>query len=244
MPPNSPDDPANGGRGQVQAAVLSALLASQDNHRSPEGLIAETVASAENLEPEVLVSGPSDHKTGDHQSGVSRRLRSIVEWSLVLGSAFLVSIIVRQYLFQAFYIESESMETTLVANDRVLVNRLSYTWGEVGRGDVVVFARLPSDPGQTRDLIKRVIGLPGDEVEGRNNSVYINGLRLNEPYLAPENMTFGDFGPLDVPDGELFVMGDNRDNSIDSRRFGTIDISRAAGRAFVTFWPPDHVGSL
>ena len=170
--------------------------------------------------------------------------RVILEWAVVLVGAVVMALLLRQYLFQAFYIPSESMETTLEIRDRVLVNRLSYQWGDVGRGDVVVFARKPEDPGDIRDLIKRVIALPGETIEGRDNTIYIDGVRLDEPYIQPENRIFADFGPIVVPDGELFMMGDNRDQSFDSRFFGTVDLDRVAGRAFVLYWPLDRVGSL
>ncbi len=170
--------------------------------------------------------------------------RVVLEWAVVLVGAVVMALVLRQFIFQAFWIPSESMETTLEIRDRVLVNRLSYQWGEVDRGDVVVFARKPEEIGEIRDLIKRVIGLPGESVEGRDNLIYIDGVLLNEPYVDEDNRNFADFGPVTVPEGELFVMGDNRDQSFDSRLFGTVDQERVAGRAFVTFWPLDRVGSL
>lgn len=235
-PSSTADDPA--APGYVQASVLGALLAAEREVPSPDGLVGASVAATD------LAEQPGQDAEVADVDGKSQGIRSAIEWVLVVSCAILVSVLVRQFLFQAFYIESQSMETTLAVNDRVLVNRLSYKWGDVGRGDVVVFSRLPEDPGVTRDLIKRVIGLPGEEVEGRASAIYINGVRLDEPYLVAENMDFADFQPVIVPAGELFVMGDNRDNSLDSRRFGTVDVDRAAGRAFITFWPPQRAGSL
>lgn len=171
------------------------------------------------------------------------RLRGTIEWLVVLGSAVVVALLLRAFLFQAFYIPSESMEETLRIDDRVLVNKLSYRLHEVHRGDVVVFRRPEEDAGQFRDLIKRVIGLSGETIEARDNTIYINGQVLIEPYLTPGEV-IGDFGPVEIPDGELFVMGDNRDNSGDSRVFGTIETERIIGRAFFLFWPFDRVGSL
>lgn len=185
--------------------------------------------------------GPPDNIDEANPDGVGR---IVLEWAAVLVGAVVMALVLRQFIFQAFWIPSESMETTLEISDRVLVNRLSYQWGDVSRGDVIVFARKPEEIGEIRDLIKRVIGLPGDTVEARGNQIFINGTRLDEPYVAEENRIFADFGPVTVPDHELFVMGDNRDQSFDSRLFGTVDLDRVAGRAFVLFWPLDRIGAL
>lgn len=172
----------------------------------------------------------------------SNATRNALEWAVVIVGAVLVALLLRASLFQAFWIPSESMETTLLVHDRVLVNKLSYKLHDVNRGDVVVFVRPDDEPG-IRDLIKRVIGLPGDTIEARDNVVYVNGSRLEEPYLDPGIIT-DDFGPVVVPEGQMFVMGDNREASFDSRRFGTVDESRIVGRAFVLFWPLNRVGWL
>lgn len=170
-------------------------------------------------------------------------VRGVVEWLVVLGSAVVVALLLRAFLFQAFFIPSESMEETLRVDDRVLVNKLSYRIGDVSRGEVVVFRRPDDQPGEFRDLIKRVIGLPGESIEARDNTIFIDGQVLIEPYLTPGEV-IGDFGPVVIPDGEYFVMGDNRDNSGDSRVFGTVDEDRFIGRAFFLFWPLDRIGSL
>ncbi len=186
--------------------------------------------------------GPTGETPPDEHEERSR-FRNTVEWMIVLGSAVVVALILRAFLFQAFYIPSASMEETLLINDRVLVNKLSYRLHDVNRGDVVVFRRPENDPGEFSDLIKRVIGLPGETIEARSNTIYINGQALIEPYLSAGEI-IGDFGPVDIPDGELFVMGDNRDNSGDSRLFGTIEEDRLTGRAFFLFWPFSRAGSL
>lgn len=169
--------------------------------------------------------------------------RNALEWAVVLVGAVLVALVLRAALFQAFWIPSESMETTLLINDRVLVNKLSYKLHDVHRGDVVVFVRRDDEPGEYRDLIKRVIGLPGDTVESRDNVVYVNGAKLVEPYLDP-GITTSNFGPIPVPEDQVFVMGDNRNESFDSRNFGTIEEDRIVGRAFVLFWPVNRVSWL
>ncbi len=183
-----------------------------------------------------------DDDDGDLELG-SNATRNALEWAVVLVGAVLVALVLRAALFQAFWIPSESMETTLLINDRVLVNKLSYKLHDVHRGDVVVFVRREDEPGEYRDLIKRVIGLPGDTVESRDSVVYVNGAKMVEPYLDP-GVTTSNFGPVPVPEGQVFVMGDNRNESFDSRNFGTIDEDRIVGRAFVLFWPVNRVGWL
>ncbi|MGH9084856.1 MAG: signal peptidase I [Acidimicrobiales bacterium] len=182
-------------------------------------------------------------------------VRSIVEWVAVIVGALVVALVVKTFLFQAFYIPSASMEPTLEKGDRVLVNKLSYDLHDVNRGDVVVF-ELPEDkigPDGIKDLIKRVIGLPGDTIETREGVVYVNDRRLDEPYLSDGTRTGdptnGNNPAIDrqvVPDETVFVMGDNRSNSHDSRYAdrGPIPIDSIVGRAFILVWPPGKIGSL
>jgi signal peptidase I len=144
----------------------------------------------------------------------------------------------------AFYIPSASMVSTLEEGDRVLVNKLSYKLHDVHRGDIIVFERPDSEPDTgIEDYIKRVIGLPGETVEGREGHVVIDDRILEEPYLD-EGTTTTDFAPVVVPAGEVFVMGDNRAVSIDSRTFGAIPEDTIVGRAFVRIWPLTHLGFL
>ncbi len=184
--------------------------------------------------------GGDDGPEGDPESNVAR---GIIEWVVVLVGAVAVALILRAFLFQAFWIPTESMEDTLVRSDRVLVNKLSYDLHDVNRGDVIVFRRPDEEEAEIRDLIKRVIALPGETIEGRDNAIYIDGGRLSEPYLDPDEF-IDDFGPVTVPEGEVFVMGDNRDQSYDSRFFGTVSEDRIIGRAFLLFWPLNRIGTL
>jgi signal peptidase I len=140
---------------------------------------------------------------------------------------------------QSFKIPSGSMEPGLQIGDRIWAKRVR----EIMRGDIVVF-RPPDVPDQ--DYIKRVVGLPEERLELRNNKVYINGLRLNEPYAVfrPGRPLMADFGPVRVPQGGYFVMGDNRDNSRDSRFFGFVPRASVYGRAYKRFWPWRRVGPL
>jgi signal peptidase I len=169
-------------------------------------------------------------------------------------------LIVKALFAQAFYIPSASMEPQLREGDRVVVSRTSYRLHDPNRGDIIVFPSpaMPAeeeslvevivhdvleavalrDPGD-RELIKRVIGLPGEVIEGRNGRVEINGRVLIEPYL-PRGVLTTDFGPITVPDTCVFVLGDNRTNSHDSRfpDIGPIRIDSIVGRAIARVWPP------
>jgi signal peptidase I len=198
----------------------------------------------------VEVGGPAE------QDSKPSGLRNVMEWVLIAGGALLVAFVIKTFLLQAFYIPSLSMAPTLKINDRVLVNKLSYDLHDVHRGDVVVFESPPNDGSATKDLIKRVIGLPGDTVEARDGHVLINGQVLDEPYLERDVETRGPMCQTEslpgcegkdkvvVPKDRYFVMGDNRANSRDSRFIGAISGSLIIGRAFVRVWPVTAIGLL
>jgi signal peptidase I len=188
------------------------------------------------------------------------------ELPLLLGVAFVIAFLVKTFVAQAFFIPSESMVHTLEVGDRVLVSRMSYRLHDPRRGDIVVFTspfetngsgddrsipsriihtvlesvglRQPS----TEDFIKRVIALPGETIEGKSGNIYINGRQLVEPYLAEEPA--GDFPAKTIPDGHVWVMGDNRNRSSDSRVFGPIKKSKIVGRAILRIWPLNRLGFL
>jgi signal peptidase I len=174
----------------------------------------------------------------------NRSVRNAVEWVAIVVGALAVALIVKTFLIQAFFIPSLSMYPTLDEGDRVLVNKLSYKLHDVHRGDLVVFERPPGQPASDiKDLIKRVIGLPGDEIEAKNGKVYIDGKRLDEPYLV-DGMVTENLPDQKVPDGRVWVMGDNRTDSADSRVFGSIDEDTIVGRAFIRVWPIPDIGLL
>jgi signal peptidase I len=163
--------------------------------------------------------------------------RNAVEWVAIVIGALAVALIVKTFLIQAFFIPSGSMESTLQIGDRVLVNKLSYQLHDIHRGDIVVFERPPKvADSEIKDLIKRVVGLPGDVVEGKDGKVYVNGEALEEQYLD-EGKETTPFAALTVPEHQIWVMGDNRGNSQDSRFFGPIDEDLVVGRAFIRVWP-------
>lgn len=199
----------------------------------------------------------TDQTAGDAQEPMSpepvqraRRhssTRNTLEWVAVIVGAVLVALLIKTFVVQAFRIPSESMVPTLEMGDRVLVNKLSYDAHDLNRGDVVVFSRpatLPGGPDEPKDLIKRVIGLPGDELLTRDGELYVNDQLLEEPYLPEGTPTYGIDEPLTVPEGEVLVLGDNRENSSDGRVFGTIPQDTIIGRAFMIMWPPGRIGAL
>jgi signal peptidase I len=179
-----------------------------------------------------------------------RQRSSALSWFFTIAIAVLVAIVVRTFLFQMFWIPSVSMAPTLEKGDRVIVAKI----GDVSspsRGDVIVFSRPPDLPTGEDHLIKRVIGLPGDRVAFVDGDVYINEQQLPEPYLPPgtETLQLKDPGceiqaPCVVGPHQYWMMGDNRDESADSRRFGPIESDTIVGRAFVTVWPLDRFGGL
>jgi signal peptidase I len=194
----------------------------------------------------------SGHSPLREQTSFGRLLR---EWGPVLFAAVVIALFVRLVLVQAYHIPSASMVPTLEEGDRVVVNRLSYQFGEVERGQVVVFKKPQGSSGQN-DLIKRIIGLPGETIRFADNQVYVNGLRLEEPYLAEQDSTrprltipgCAQTTPAPdtcvVPEGAIFMMGDNRLGSSDSRVFGPIEIDNVVGRAFLRVWPLNNLGEL
>ena len=175
-------------------------------------------------------------------------LRLIREWVTVLVVALVIAITVRSLLLQQFYISGPSMEATMFQDNRVLVNKLSYRLHDIHRGDVVVFDRVSVDGEvvQHDDLIKRVIGLSGETISIKDCQVFINSKLLAEPYLNDFDLAQSSVDdrcrvPVMeetlIPEDHLFVMGDNRPQSFDSRMFGSIEQNLVVGRAFVIIWP-------
>jgi signal peptidase I len=190
-----------------------------------------------------------DARDGEDADAKPRRRwrRTILEWLGVIGGGIAIALLVEAFLIQAFWIPSPSMEPTLDVGDRVLVNKLSYKLHDVHRGDLVVFERpagaSTGQDGEIKDLIKRVIAVGGDTIEAREGNVYVNGERLDEDYLEAGTPT--DNLPLTtIPEGRVFVMGDNRTNSEDSRIFGPIDENDIVGRAFIRVLPITDIGWL
>jgi signal peptidase I len=203
---------------------------------------------------------------GRRIQGRRARRRFLGELPFLLLAALILTVLVKGFLIQAFFIPSRSMEPTLEVGDRVVVNRLAYRVGEPAHGDVVVFLRpvgtgeappsgplswvrravaqgLGGTPPGSEDLIKRVVGLPGDLIEGRDGQLWRNRRRVPEAYLTGSVYT-SDFGPVRVKPGHYWVMGDNREDSADSRVFGQVPRSTLVGRAVLTVWPFTHLGGF
>jgi signal peptidase I len=176
--------------------------------------------------------------------GGRKSARVAIEWGAILVVAVLAAILIRTFVVQPFFIPSGSMEPTLAVGDRVLVNKLSYHVHSVHRGDIIVFTKPANDnsPG-VKDLIKRVIGLPGETISGQNGHVLIDGRQLAEPWL-PKGETTSPFPSTAIPAGDYFMMGDNRGDSADSRIIGPVPRHLFIGRAFVRVWPVSRIGSL
>jgi signal peptidase I len=249
---------------------LELMKAARDRAAAPEGA-ADSVGSAVHDDPgppldtaEPPVDDAETVEADRHSplddvvaTGARRRrrrrsrTRNVIEWVVVLVGALLVAMAVKTWALQAFWIPSGSMEPTLQVNDRVLVNKISYDLDDVDRGDIIVFERPDGwGVGDIKDLIKRVIALPGETVGVVDGVVHIDGVPLEEPYLAAGTATpefFAESGCVPdcvVPEGHLFVLGDNRTNSDASNHFGFVPFDDVVGRAFVRVWPPGEIGGL
>ncbi len=199
----------------------------------------------------------------------NRVLKFMGELPGLVIMAFILALLIKTFLFQAFYIPSGSMEPTLhgctgCTGDRILVDKIPYYFHDPHRGDIIVFSdpKPAAEPSRgaiggffhwlfqglgvqhptNEDFVKRVIGLPGDTVWAQGGSVYVDGTKLDEPYLTQKT---ADFQRTHVPPGELFVMGDNRSDSLDSRfGLGFIPINKVIGKAQLIIWPPSRFGLL
>jgi signal peptidase I len=158
----------------------------------------------------------------------------LVSFALVFG-------FVRPFVMEAFWIPSGSMIPTLKIGDRVLVNKFIYRFTEPRRGDIIVFESVDNS---NEDLIKRVVGLPGDKIAVRGGKLFVNGKPQREPYTYKKLPDRSFFAKTTVPKDHVFVMGDNRGNSADSRVFGPLPEKNIEGEAFLRFWPPDRIGLL
>lgn len=215
-------------------------------------------------ETDVKEQGVSEGRTG-----IKRQVWETVE---AVGIALILALIIRTFVIQAFKIPSGSMEDTLLIGDHIIVSKFAYgiqvpkpaminvlgmrvpffetrlvrSWGAIDREDIIVF-RFPGD--RSKDYIKRVIGLPGDKIEIKDKVIYINNQELKDSHGIYKGAVFGmeperhSFGPYTVPDDEVFVMGDNRDRSYDSRYWGGVPIKEIKGRAFIIYWSWDKDGS-
>ena len=170
--------------------------------------------------------------------------KEIFEWIKVFALAIVFAFLITQFI-KPTLVRGESMYSTLEEGDYLIINRMAYKFGEPERGDIIVFkSNLQQDDGTSKDLVKRVIGVGGDTVKIENSKVYVNGTELDEPYIDDE-ITEGNVDTV-VPEGTVFVLGDNRDISLDSRydEVGFINESDILGKVFVRLYPFNKIGLL
>ncbi len=172
--------------------------------------------------------------------------RTVLEWVIILVVAVGVSFFVRTFAFQTFFIPSGSMEPTLMVGDRIVVDKLSVDFGSINIGDILVFKAPPTEncggPPVT-DLVKRVIGTPGDTLTSKGNTIYVNGRPLAEKWTHTEPLGPA-IGVVHLKANQYFMMGDNHSDSCDSRSWGPITRSDVIGKAFLRIWPLSRFGSL
>src|SRR3989475_10481341 len=167
--------------------------------------------------------------------------RELKAWARDLFLALGLAMVIIIFLYQPVKVEGTSMAPLLSDQERIFINKFVYRFEPIERGDVVVFW-YPLD--RSKSFIKRVIGLPGGNIEVRQGRVLVNGKRLMEPYVPPQFADSGSYGPITVPVDDYFGMGDHRVSSNDSRRFGPVESKYIYGKAVFAYWPVDHFGSI
>lgn len=163
------------------------------------------------------------------------------EWVIIIAVAFVLSIILRNYVVDTRIVPTGSMLPTIQLQDRLIVDRVYYKYDTIERGDIIVF-EAPETAMEEKDMVKRLIGLPGEQIIITNGKVYVDGKALNEPYIeAPPDY---EYGPVTVPDNSYFMLGDNRRASKDSHVWGFVPREKVLGRVLVRYWPLDRFGKL
>src|SRR5215469_8662507 len=192
--------------------------------------------------PEVAVEAAAHSEKEKKRVAAHRHLRHEIRvWTRDLLIAVGLALVIIIFLYQPVKVEGTSMAPLLSDQERIFINKFVYRFEPIERGDVVVFW-YPLD--HTKSFIKRVVGLPGEMVEIRQGTLYVNGKVVPEPYVPPQYEDSSDFGPVRVPKEGFFVLGDHRISSNDSRVFGPVSSQYIYGRAVFAYWPVDHFGSL
>jgi signal peptidase I len=188
------------------------------------------------------VSRLNEPTVTDLPSGQGKRLKAnwLFDWGETIVVALLLALVIRAFFLQVFWIPSSSMEPTLDIQDRIVVNKVAYHFRSPRRMEIIVFRETGSFGPKNKDLIKRLVGLPGEQLEVRNGIVHIDGQPLKEEH--PMNQDFADFGPVQIPSDAYFVMGDNRPASADSRYWGFLPKKNVIGKAFWRLWPLSRFG--
>jgi signal peptidase I len=205
--------------------------------------------------------GADEYHTRNPVDRLTRRLprglRITIDWAVTIAGAVAIVLLVKAFVVNPYRIPSSSMEPTLHCarpgnacearfSDRVLANRFVYHFRDPKRGEIVVFETPPNACGVGGTFVKRVIGLPGERLEVRllrgDGYVFIDGKRLEEPYVRGDRRQLGNsFGPVTIPQGHYFMMGDNREQSCDSREWGSLPRENLIGKVFATYWPPQRL---
>jgi len=207
----------------------------ETDQREPEGgPDSETSPGAEAGSGEVTEAAV---QAGAKPAAAKSALRETVETVL---TALVIALLIRSFLIQLYVVDGQSMVPTLQHMDRLLVNKIVYRLREPKPGEIIVLED-PANP--RRQLIKRVIAVGGETVQIRNRVTFVNGKPLHEEYTNPVSVHFKDMEPYTVPEGYVYVMGDNRGGSMDSRHLGPIELSKIEGKAFFMFWPPARFGT-
>ncbi len=232
------------------------MMEDQDKTLETKNMAEASEAINESRAGDGPASGKFSGSISDSKGKSKSRKGTIREYAEAIITAIILALIIRAFVVQAFKIPSGSMLDTLQIGDHLLVNKFLYgldlpftdkkVFGlrDPAKGDIIVF-KYPEDP--RRDFIKRVIAAAGDTVEARDRIIYVNGKPVPEPYvihtastILPAEVSKRDnFGPIEVPEGKVFMMGDNRENSHDSRYWGFVDHEAVRGKAFIIYWSQD-----
>jgi signal peptidase I len=204
-----------------------------------DNIVSEnSVTAAPEVSAESTAASPPDTQAVAAEPK-PKRFQSIVDLLHDLAIAIVVCVLLITYVVQAFKVQGTSMSPELRDGERILVNKFVYYFGDIDRGDVVVFW-YPEDP--QLSFIKRIVALPGETVEIRSGAVFVNGNLIQEPYVAGANADLRSFPPHEVRPGHFFVLGDNRKGSNDSRSWGLVPQRYVYGKAFLRIWPPRDFG--
>ena len=201
----------------------------------------DSPVSTSSLEPQPALEAPKvpePHSPLEQQPSFPHELRG---WVRDLAVAMSLALIIIVFLYQPVKVEGTSMAPLLSDQERIFINKFVYRFEPIERGDVVVFW-YPLD--RSKSFIKRVVGLPGETIELRRGHLVIDGREFTESYVPPSFFDGSSYGPLQIPGGSYFVMGDHRDSSNDSRMFGAVSRDFIYGKAVFAYWPVDHFGSI
>ncbi len=222
------------------------------NDREPDqttqGAEPETEKNATNEAKAESADGAAVLENAPRQEKKKKNVKKeIISWILTLGSAVIIALLIRTFLFEPIYVDGQSMCDTLQDREVMLVTKPEYIFGQPQRGDVVICKY----PGRTENFVKRLMAVPGDTIEVRSNVVYINGVALDEPYLTPSRNDDGfSMDPMTLTDDQYFVMGDNRDNSHDSRNYygygkpATLTRSQIIGHVRCVIFPFSNIRGI